>query len=147
MKTKLVSDFSELGFSILDFRISGTKFDAKTMERIGRIADMTAEAQAAAAAGLNYADLQKLEALKTAAGNEGGLSGMGVGMGAGLGLGQMMGMGMGSQMNQQQANNQQQAADPNDPMAKLQKLKGLLDAGLINQDEYDAKKKEILASF
>ena len=56
----------------------------------------TAEAQAAAAAGLNYADLQKLEALKTAAGNEGGLSGMGVGMGAGLGLGQMMGMGMGS---------------------------------------------------
>ena len=147
VKTKLVSDFSELGFSILDFRISGTKFDAKTMERIGRIADMTAEAQAAAAAGLNYADLQKLEALKTAAGNEGGLSGMGVGMGAGLGLGQMMGMGMGSQMNQQQANNQQQAADPNDPMAKLQKLKGLLDAGLINQDEYDAKKKEILASF
>lgn len=32
-----------------------------------------------------------------------------------------------------------------DPGAQLQQLKGLLDAGVLTQDEYDAKKTEILA--
>ena len=32
-------------------------------------------------------------------------------------------------------------------MVKLQKLKQLLDNGLITQEEYDAKKKDILASM
>jgi hypothetical protein len=34
-----------------------------------------------------------------------------------------------------------------DPMAKLQKLKAMLDAGLIEKDEYDATKSRILASM
>lgn len=38
-------------------------------------------------------------------------------------------------------------ATGDDPMAKLTKLKNLFDAGLINQEEYDKKKTEILASM
>jgi hypothetical protein len=34
-----------------------------------------------------------------------------------------------------------------DPLATLQKLKGMLDAGLISQAEYDQKKAEILAAM
>lgn len=34
-----------------------------------------------------------------------------------------------------------------DPMQKLQTLKSMLDAGLITQSEFDAKKMEILASL
>ena len=34
-----------------------------------------------------------------------------------------------------------------DPQAKLTKLKGLLDAGLISQADYDAAKKQILADL
>ena len=34
--------------------------------------------------------------------------------------------------------------DDDDPKARLQKLKGLLSSGLITQQEYDEKKKEIL---
>jgi len=34
-----------------------------------------------------------------------------------------------------------------DPMAKLAQLKKMLDGGLINQDEYDTKKKDILAQM
>ena len=37
------------------------------------------------------------------------------------------------------------AAD--DPMARLSKLKQMLDAGLIEQAEYDAVKKEILSKM
>ena len=36
------------------------------------------------------------------------------------------------------------AADPDDPMAKLQKLKQMLDMGLISQADFDTKKQEIL---
>lgn len=47
-----------------------------------------------------------------------------------------------------QANIGQPAATvQDDPVAKLQKLKTMLDAGLITQSEYDAKKADILASM
>jgi len=39
------------------------------------------------------------------------------------------------------------AATVDDPMAKLTKLKSMLDAGLITQEEYDNKKAEILANM
>ena len=114
---------------------------------------MTAEAQAAQAAGLNYAQMQQLEAMRDLAQNEGAAGagvGLGAGMGAGMGFGQMMQNSFSNTggMGQQQAPPQQQpAADPNDPMVKLQKLKQLLDNGLITQEEFDSKKKDILASM
>jgi membrane protease subunit (stomatin/prohibitin family) len=140
--------FTDLGFELLDFRIEGTSFDEDTERRIGRIADMHAEAQALAAVGVSYQEQQQLEALKAAAANEGGGTvGMGVGMGAGLGLGQMMaGMAAGQQQQApQQAAPAQPAAD--DPMEKLKKLKVMFDNGLINEEEYSAKKAEILAQM
>ena len=39
------------------------------------------------------------------------------------------------------------AATADDPMAKLTKLKNMLDAGLITQEEYDKKKADILAAM
>ncbi len=136
IRERLVEVFKKLGFEISDFRIEGTSFDEDTMKRINRIADMTAEAEAAKRVGVNYADLQKLEALKLAAKNEGGAAGAGMSMGAGLGLGQMMaGMGQPASPN---------AGDPNDPMVKIKKLKEMLDMGLITQAEFDEKKKAIL---
>ena len=39
------------------------------------------------------------------------------------------------------------AANPNDLTARLQQLKSMLDADLIDQAEFDAKKAEILASL
>lgn len=39
------------------------------------------------------------------------------------------------------------ADSPADPLVKLQKLKKMLDAGLIEQSEYDAKKSELLKNF
>ena len=39
------------------------------------------------------------------------------------------------------------AATADDPMAKLTKMKAMLDAGLITQEEFDKKKAEILAAM
>lgn len=140
---KLIPIYEKLGFSITDFRIEGTNFDDDTMKRINRIADVQAEATAAQAAGVNYAQLQQLDALRDAARNEGGIAGAGVGLGAGISMGQMMGAGF---------TGTQPAATPvaaeapvtDDPMAKLTKLKQMFEAELITQDEYDAKKKAIM---
>jgi len=47
-----------------------------------------------------------------------------------------------------QAPQQPQQSQPSDPLEeKLMKLKNLLDKGLITQEEYDQKKKEILSSL
>jgi membrane protease subunit (stomatin/prohibitin family) len=131
----LNQDFEKLGFSLSDFRIEGTSFDEDTMKRINRIADMSAESQAATAAGVNYAQLQQLQALRDAAKNPGG-PGMVMGMGLGMGFGQQMG-----------AVATAAPAAFEDPASRLKKLNELLAQGLLSQDEFEAKRKEILSKL
>ena len=132
---KLSIIFRKLGFDITDFKIEGTDFDKETLKRINRIADLTAEAQAAKAVGLDYAKVQQLEAMREAAKNEGGGAGIGMGMGAGIGLGQSMAQSM---------------FEPNKPQTeptsieKLKQLKHIFEAELITEQEYSTKKQSIL---
>lgn len=137
VKEKLVAVFAELGFEITDFRIEGTDFDEETSKRINRIADMTAEAQAAQAVGIDYAKMQQLEAMREAARNEGGGAGMGMGLGAGISFGQNIAQAMNS-------TSVNVGNPPVEPMEKLMQLKKMLEAELISADEYAAKKKAIL---
>ena len=140
--TKLNEALGKLGFVLTDFRIEGTNFDEDTMKRINRIADAKAEAHAATAVGLNYTQMQQLEALREAARNEGGVAGLGVGMGAGMSIGQTMAQNMNMPLGHQQA-----APAGGDAMTKLKSLKELFENKLITQEEYDKKKAEILATM
>ena len=140
MDNKLQQEFQKLGFDITDFRIEGTNFDTATLKRINRIADLTAEAQAAAVVGLDYARMQQLEAMRDAARNEGGGAGLGMGLGAGMGMGQTMAQTMSADFGA--AKPEQGITDG--PMKKLAQLKKMYQAELILMDEYTAKKKEIL---
>lgn len=135
---KLSMAFRKLGFDITDFRIEGTDFDQDTLNRINRIADLTAEAQAAKAVGLDYAKVQQLEAMREAARNEGGGAGLGMGMEAGIGLGQSMAQSINTQ------NTTQSSTKAGDPMAKLAQWKKMFEAELITEQEYAAKKQEVL---
>ncbi|MBS3913922.1 MAG: SPFH domain-containing protein [Bacteroidetes bacterium] len=137
---KLAIVFRKLGFSISDFRIEGTDFDEDTLRRINRIADLTAEAQAAQAVGLDYTSVQQLDAMREAARNESGAAGAGMGLGAGLALGQNMAQGLTMTTPGASA-----AAD--DIAGKLAQLKKLFEAELISEAEYSAKKQELLARF
>ncbi len=144
--TKLEPLFEKIGFEITDFRIEGTSFDEDTMRRINRIADITAEAQAARTAGINYTQMQQLDAMKDAAKNEGGAAGIGMGMGAGVGFGQMMAGSMGNMMQQPEARQAEpeSRSEPEDPVATLQKLKEMYEMELITEEEYSAKKQDVL---
>ncbi len=139
MQDKLSRDFQKLGFRITDFRIEGTDFDEKTLERINQIADVTAQMHAARVAGLDYAGMQQIQAMRDAAKNEGGAAGIGMGIGAGMGFGQMMSQGM--------QNGFKDIAKDNhstDITARLQQLKQLYEAELISEQEYQNKKAQIL---
>jgi len=133
MQTILTAEFEKFGFILEDFRVEGTTFDEETMKRINRIADISAEAIAANSAGVSFTQLQQLEALKNASKNEGG-AGMMMGMGVGMGFGQNM-------------TNVAAGQPAEDPSIKLKKLKQMLDDGLITQEDFNEKKKDILSKM
>ena len=128
LKAALLPQFESLGLTLTDFRINGTVFDKTTQARIDSIATMTAENKAAAEAGINFAEMEKLRAMRDAAKNPGGMASTGMSLGAGLALGKLF--------------NDHQETD--DPVLRLQKLKQLLNEGIISQEEFEQKKKEWL---
>jgi len=100
-----------------------------------------------------YTQYQMANSIPLAAQNEGGLAGLGAGLAAGLGVGQMMAGSMGQAINglnaapagaAAPAAPAAPAAAADDPTAKLAKLKGLLDQGLITQADYDTAKAEVI---
>ncbi|WP_455097554.1 SPFH domain-containing protein, partial [Prevotella jejuni] len=132
LQEKTSEELSRLGLELTDFRITSVTFDDETMERIGRIANMTTEKHAAAEVDLDYTGLQKLGALRDAAKNEGGLAGAGLQMGAGLQLAQDI----------------FKSGDvSSDPTLRLRKLQKLLEEQLITAEEYEQKKNEILSKL
>jgi membrane protease subunit (stomatin/prohibitin family) len=89
---------------------------------------------------------QTATAIPLAAQNEGGLAGIGAGLGAGVTLGQAMGQAMGASLAPGAATPPAPVAAAADDSieARLQKLKGLLDKGLISAADYDSTKAELL---
>lgn len=83
-----------------------------------------------------YIQFQTADSIPTAAANPGGIAAVGAGLGAGLAMGQAMMGAMSSAM--------PESATKEDPFALIEKLGGLLNKGLITQDEFDRKKAELL---
>ena len=123
-------DFAPLGLELSDFRIENTDFDEDTQSRIRTIADTQAQSIAAQKAGVSYADMQKLGALRDAAKNEGGAAGVFMGMGAGQSLSGVM-----------------SSPSVETPETRLLKIKSLLDQGLITEEEFTKKKAEVISSL
>jgi membrane protease subunit (stomatin/prohibitin family) len=130
---KTFTIFENLGFHLLDFRIEGTSFTEETNLRIASISDVQADVKAAQVAGIDFAELQKLRALRDAAKNEGA---------AGAGVGLFTGVNLAGQMNQQNLPAQKEDIKP-----KLKALKELLDEGLITQEEFQKKKDNLLLNL
>ena len=97
-----------------------------------------------------YAQYQAANAIPLAAQNEGGMAGIGASMAAGMAVGQTMAKAFNpsavaqSVLGGATAAPTPPAAASDDPTARLEKLKGLLDKGLISQADYDTAKAEVL---
>ena len=140
LRLKTTEELQRLGLILTDFRIDSVTFDDETLERINRIADMTAEKLAATEVDLDYAGVQKLAALRDAVRTEGGLAGAGMQIGAGVQLAKEF-------FNTQDNNvkpNETTTSTTTDNTARLKQLKQLFDEELITEEEYKKKKNEIL---
>lgn len=87
-----------------------------------------------------FVRFQSAQAIETAAGQSGGVAGAGAGMAAGLAIGQTMAGGMGAAPQGPAA-----AAPGEDVYAQIEKLHKLLTIGAITQEDFDAKKTELLS--
>ena len=134
------TDFEKLWLELVDFRIEDINFTDKTENFIDKITSKKADIWAINAASNidsnamnNYKDLENLEIMKEAAQNSG------VGWDA-FGAGIWMAMWANMAQNMQNSNSSKDESSEE----KLLKLKNLLDKWLISNEDYEAKKKDIL---
>jgi membrane protease subunit (stomatin/prohibitin family) len=152
LRASITDDFANLGLNLKAFYITSItppdevskKIDERTgMGVVGNMNQYLQYQTAQAIGGVGQGG--------QGGSNVGDAAGTGVGLGAGLGIGAGMaqiisqGMAQSQQQAQQQGQQAQQAHD--DPVAKLQQLKDMLDKGLITQEMYDAKRSEILSKM
>lgn len=139
-----------VNFSISRLDIDKTKYDELDKSQIDYISKRR-EFESAKAGfdilGENWDKQQQVEIMKTMAGNQGagGIAAAGAGIGMGFAAGNAFGNITQQTFTQTPLTNAGNQSHVEDPVETLAKLKKMLDAGLIEQAEYDAKKAEILS--
>ncbi|MDP8222403.1 MAG: SPFH domain-containing protein [Candidatus Lernaella stagnicola] len=145
-KVRMGEDFAKFGLELMDFYINAITPPEEVQKAINERASMGALGDMG-----KYSQYQAAKAMREAANNPGEAGGaMSTGLGAGLGM--MMPQMMADAMRREQEG-KGEGAQPAAPVGvptiaeRLTKLKGLLDQGLIDQADFDAKKKEILSEI
>jgi membrane protease subunit (stomatin/prohibitin family) len=87
-----------------------------------------------------FQQFQQAQAIEKAAENPSGGAGEGVGIGMGMGMAQMM---MNQQKGQEQGSSKAQTRE--EILATLKELGALKEAGILTDEEFESKKKELLA--
>jgi membrane protease subunit (stomatin/prohibitin family) len=148
LRASVTDDFANLGLNLKAFYITSItppddvskKIDERTgMGVIGNMNQYLQYQTAQAIGGVGQGG--------GGGGNVGDAAGTGVGLGAGMGIGAGMAQIIGQGMSQAQQAGQQAQQPHDDPVAKLQQLKDMLDKGLITQEQYDAKRNDILSKM
>ncbi len=136
-------ELARFGVELVNFNVERVSIPdedlSKFQEVFGR--RMEIDQISKANVGPAYTTMRTFDTLEKAAANEGGGAGAlmagGLGLGVGVGAGAPIGKQLGDSLN----------VSPNggqDPVARLQALKRMLDEKLISRDEFDAKRKAIL---
>jgi membrane protease subunit (stomatin/prohibitin family) len=144
VKGEVTDFFNEMGIELTDLIISGIVPPEEVQEKINERSSMGAVGNLD-----SYMKFKAAQSLEKAAENEGG--GGTAGIGAGLGAGMMMANIMGQQFQGVNQPQNQPAAQPkmsaDEVMTTIEKLGKMKEAGLITQEEFDAKKKDLLAKL
>ena len=173
-KKAISTEFNRFGIEIVNFNVQRISIPDEEIQKFQEAfgEKLRADAIARTDAGA-YQKMRAFDTLQAAAENEGGAAGGllagGLGLGMGLGAGVPVGQQLGQALNPQAPPDGQQGTPQNaggsqpgqpqpppqapnasageDPMARLQKLKQMLDTGLISQQDFDAKKNDILGTL
>lgn len=130
-------DLDPFGIELTKFQITSTSLPPEVekfydkMTNVNMVEDMN-----------KFTQFQQANAIEKAAENPGGGAGEGIGMGMGFGMAQMM---MNQQGNQQQQPSEGKSQTREEILSTLKELGGLKEAGILTDEEFDAKKKELLS--
>ncbi len=138
IKESLVESFKKYGVMVHEFLINNLNLPEDIQKAFDQRASMGIVGDLS-----KYTQYQTATSIPLAASNEGGLAGVGAAMGVGLSMGQTMAQAMSQQVQQPQQNTNQQ----DDVEAKLLKAKGMLDKGLITEEDYQKLKTDLLSKL
>ncbi len=128
----LQQDLDPFGIELVKFQISSTSLPKEVEDFYDKMTNMNMVDDMQ-----KFSQFQQAEAIEKAAENPGGGAGEGIGMGMGFGMAQMM-------MNQQQQK-ESKAQSRQEILDTLRQLGELKEAGVLTEEEFQAKKKELLA--
>lgn len=137
IKPFLQTDLEPFGIELTKFQITSTTLPPEVeafydkMTTMNMIGDMG-----------KFTQFQTATSIEKAAENEGGGAGAGVGIGAGFAMGNLMNQNMNQQNNQTNLSSSKE-----DIMKMLKDLGDLKTAGILTEEEFNAKKKELLAKL
>lgn len=138
LKAEVSKQFAQWGLTVPSFFIESVSLPENVQEYLDRASSMRVVGD------LNqYTKFQTAEAIRDAAQQDGGLAGLGAGMAASAAMGAAM-ANTGSVPGAAAAPAAVAEADV-DPFEQVEKLHKLLTLGAISQQEFDAKKAELLA--
>jgi membrane protease subunit (stomatin/prohibitin family) len=139
IKSNLENDFDGLGLYLHDFYVNSISLPPPVQDMV--------DARSGMAAIGNMDKFMKFKAamsLEKAAENPSGSAAAGVGVGAGMGMGFMLPQMLQNAVRSDQG---QMATLSDNPFDRIKKLKELLDIGAISKEEFESKKKELLAGI
>jgi membrane protease subunit (stomatin/prohibitin family) len=147
LKPRIAQYFADFGLGLTDFSIQSITLPEELREYLNKNTQMNMVGDLQ-----KFMQFQAANALEKSAENPGG-GNAGMEMGSGLAMGQMMA----NMMNQQQQQQQQQPAkqggsgekelSKDEIMKLLRELGELKQAGILTDEEFDGKKKELLAKL
>lgn len=136
LKSELDLQFFEYGLKLCTFIVQSITLPEELQQYLDKQSSMNLVGD------LNkYAHFQAADAIGKAAEQEGGLAGAGLGLGAGAVIGQTFAQAMGQTGG---AGQQAPSGEKVDPFEQLEKLKVLMEKGVITKEEFEAKKAELL---
>ncbi len=136
----LQQDLDPFGIELVKFQITSTSLPKEVEEFYDKMTNINMVDDMA-----KFQQFQQANALEEAAKNPNGGAGEGIGAGLGFGMAQMF---LNQNQNQHQnatPQNQPKAETKEDIMNLLKELGGLKESGILTQEEFDTKKKELLA--
>lgn len=127
LKGSLIEIFSGYGLSLESFFVQSVSLPEELQGHLDKMASMKIVGDLK-----SYAQFQAADSISIAAGNEIGAAGAGAGLGVGMAMSQAM-AGMGGL-----------TAKAEDPLEAINKLHGMMKNGVISEQEFEAKKAELL---
>lgn len=132
LRAEVDKTFAQWGLTCLTFFVESISLPDKVQAHLDRASSIRLAGDLS-----QYTRFQAADAIEKAAGQDSGVAGIGAGVAAAAALG--------NAVSQSVAGAASNASESEDPIAQIEKLHKLVGLGALSQEEFDAKKAELLA--